>query len=215
MSEKAGVSQGGGWFGAAVKRKEDAALLQGQGKFVDDIDLPGQLHAAFVRSPHAHALIRSIDTSVAVAVPGVAAVLTHADLPEPMRTDRLPLYVPNPAIKQVRMQHALAEREVCIVGEPVAVVIADSRYAAEDAAALVAVDWQVLPPVVDVRDALDNPHATAHAEGPDNVVARVPMRYGDAETAFRTAAHVFKQRLFQHRGGPFFIETRGLVVELG
>ncbi|MGE0630414.1 MAG: molybdopterin cofactor-binding domain-containing protein [Hyphomicrobiaceae bacterium] len=213
MSEKAGESQGGKWFGAAVKRKEDAQLLSGGGKFVDDIDLPGMLHAAFVRSPHAHARIRSIDPAAAAAMPGVQAVLVHADLPEPMRTDRLPLYVPNPAIRQVRMQHALARDEVCMVGDPVAVVIADSRYAAEDAAARVDVDYDVLTPVADLRKAVDDTSLTAHVGAADNVVARVPMRYGDADSAFRTAAHVFKDRIFQHRGGPFFIECRGLVVQ--
>ena len=144
MADKAGKSQGGRWFGAAVKRKEDAALLAGKGKFVDDLDPAGVLHAAFARSPYAHARIRSIDTSKAAAVPGVHAVWTWQDLPEVMREQRLPLYVPNPAIKQIRMQHMLAKEEVCIVGEPVAVVFADSRYIAEDAAALVEVDCEVL-----------------------------------------------------------------------
>ena len=212
MIAKAGLSQGGKWFGAAVKRKEDAALLTGRGRFVDDIELGGMLHAAFTRSPYAHAAIRSIDASAAKALPGVHAVLTYADLPAVMREQRLPLYVPNPAITQVRMQHVLARDEACIVGEPIAIVIADHRYIAEDAAALVVVDYDVLPAVADVRAAVDAPKVAAHKNAADNIAARVPMKYGDIDAAFRNAPHVFKQRLFQHRGGPFFIETRGLVV---
>ena len=203
----------GKWFGAAVKRKEDAALLTGRGRFVDDIAPPDVLHAAFTRSPYAHAIIRSIDTSVAKALPGVHAVLTWADLPPVMRDQRMPLYVPNPAIRQVRMQHILAKEECCIVGEPVAIVIADNRYIAEDAAALVVVDYDVLPAVCDVRTAFDNAKVTAHAGASDNIAARIPMAYGDIDAAFRNAPHVFTQCLFQHRGGPFFIETRGLIVE--
>ena len=213
MAETAGKSQGGGWFGAAVKRKEDAALLTGRGKFVDDLVPADLMHVAFARSPHAHARIRSIDISKAKIAPGVHAVWTWSDLPEAVRSQRLPLYVPNPAIKQVRMQHMLAKDEVCIVGDPVVAVIAESRYAAEDAAALVEIDWEVLPPVADVRAAFDDPKTPAHIGAPDNVIARVPMKYGDINAAFGKAAHVFKERLFQHRGGPFFIETRGLVAQ--
>ncbi len=213
MVEKAGKAQGGGWFGAAVKRKEDAALLTGRGRFVDDLDPGNLLHAAFTRSPHAHARIRSVDTSKAKALPGVHAVWTWADLPEVMREQRLPLYVPNPAIKQIRMQHMLAKEEVCIVGEPVAVVIADNRYTAEDAAQLIEIDYDVLPAVADVRTAFETPGKTVHAGAADNLVGRVPMHYGDTDAAFAKAAYIFKDRIFQHRGGPFFIECRGLVAQ--
>lgn len=212
MADKAGKAQGGGWFGQAVKRKEDAALLAGKGKFVDDLDPAGALHAAFTRSPHAHARILSIDTSKAQAMPGVHAVWTWKDLPEVMRGQRLPLYVPNPAIRQIRMQHMLAKDEACMVGEPIAIVLADSRYIADDAAALVEIEWDVLEPVADVRSALDEPKLTAHAGAADNIVARVPMKYGDIDAAFAKAPHVFTDRIFQHRGGPFFIETRGLIA---
>ena len=122
-------------FGARVKRLEDPALLTGHGRFVDDVKLPGALSACFVRSPHAHARIRSIDAAPALAIPGVHAVLTAADLPEPMRTERIPNLMGNPAVKIMRTQYALARDEVCYVGEAVVVVIAESRYLAEDAAA--------------------------------------------------------------------------------
>ena len=88
-------------FGASVKRKEDPALLRGDGQFIDDIHLPEMLHAAFVRSPYAHAKINSIDKTAALALPGVHAVLTYADLPEAARNNTLPLLVPHPAIKLV------------------------------------------------------------------------------------------------------------------
>ena len=212
MVEKAGQAQGGSWFGAAVKRKEDAALLTGRGRFVDDIDPAGALHAAFTRSPHAHARIQSIDTTKAKALPGVHAVWTWADLPPVMREQRLPLYVPNPAIQQIRMQHMLAKEEVCLVGEPVAIVVAEDRYIAEDAAQLVEVEYAVLPAVGDVRAAFETPVPAVHADAANNLVGRVPMHYGDTDTAFAKAAHIFKDRIFQHRGGPFFIECRGLVA---
>src|SRR5207253_1749563 len=138
---------GAKWFGASVKRKEDPALLAGRGRFVDDIHLPGMLHAAFVRSAHAHARIRAIDATAARAAPGVHLVLAFDDLPKPLRQNALPLFVPHPAITQLRLPTALAASEVRYVGEPVAVVVAESRYLAEDAAALVAVDYEPLPAV--------------------------------------------------------------------
>ncbi len=96
-------------FGASVPRKEDPALLRGEGQFVDDIHLPEMLHAAFVSSPHAHAKVGRIDKSAALAVPGVHAVLTFADLPESVRRQTLPLLVPHPAIRQA--VHAVRARE--------------------------------------------------------------------------------------------------------
>jgi carbon-monoxide dehydrogenase large subunit len=133
-------------FGARVPRVEDPALLTGRARFVDDVKLPGTLHAAFVRSPHAHARIGAIDTAAALAMPGVHAVLTANDLPGRLATEPLPMPVPNAAITALRTQHALARDEVCYVGEAIAVVVADNRYLAEDAAAAVAVDYECLPP---------------------------------------------------------------------
>jgi carbon-monoxide dehydrogenase large subunit len=201
------------FFGASVRRKEDAALLRGKGKFVDDVKLPGMLHAAFVRSQIAHARIRGVDTSAALALPGVHAVLTHEDLPEPMRSRRLPLYVPNPHMKQVFMPAVLARDETVFVGEPIAIVIANNRYIAEDAAALVQVDYDELPAVVDPRDAIVEGSPLAQANAANNIVAQVPIRFGDTDAAFAKAAHVFGERFFMHRGGPFFMECRGVVAQ--
>ena len=114
-------------FGARITRLEDPALLTGRGQFVDDMSLPGALHAAFVRSPHAHARFRKIDSAAARAMPGIHAVLTADDMPPRIATGQIPMLVPNPAIRTPRTQIALARDEVCYVGQTVAVVIADSR----------------------------------------------------------------------------------------
>ena len=203
---------GAKWFGASVLRKEDPAFLSGTGRFVDDIKLAGTLHAAFVRSPYGHAKITGIDAAAARALPGVHCVLTWQDLPEPLRSAELPLYVPHPAIRQCHMPVVLSRSEVCYAGEPLAVVIADSRYIAEDACALVDVSYDVLPAISDCLAATEPNAALAHEGAADNIAARVPIRVGDADAAFRNAAHVFGTRIFQHRGGPFFMETRGILV---
>ncbi|MCC7486049.1 MAG: xanthine dehydrogenase family protein [Burkholderiales bacterium] len=199
-------------FGASAKRKEDPALLRGEGQFVDDIHLPGMLHAAFVRSPHAHARVGRVEKSAALALPGVHAVFAFADLPESVRRQTLPLLVPHPALREPRMPYALAKDEVHYAGEPVACVIAESRYLAEDAADRVAVDYAPLPAVNDCRAALEPAAPRAHAGAGSNVAARFPVKAGDADRAFTGAVHVFRERIHQHRGGPFFIECRGAVA---
>jgi carbon-monoxide dehydrogenase large subunit len=200
------------WFGRPVKRKEDPALLRGQGRYVDDIQLPGTLHAAFVRSPYAHAKVGRIDTRAALALPGVHAVLVYDDLPESVRRRTLPLLVPHPAIRQPRLPYALVKDEACYAGEPVACVIADSRYIAEDAAQLVEVDYEPLAAVSDARAALEEGAARAHEGAESNIAARFPVKVGDADRAFTGAKHVFREKIFQHRGGPFFIECRGAIA---
>jgi carbon-monoxide dehydrogenase large subunit len=199
-------------FGARVARLEDPALLTGRGRFVDDIKLPGALHACFVRSPHAHARIRAIHASAARAMPGVHAVLTADDLPTPMATSQIPMLVPNPAIKAPCTQLALARHEVCYVGQTVAVVIAADRYRAEDAAAAVAVDYEALPAVSDCRDAARPGAAHAHSDLASNIAAVVPVGYGDVEGAFAGAAHVFEEELFLHRGAAMTLEGRAVLA---
>src|SRR5271169_1472187 len=100
-------------FGARVKRLEDPALLSGRGRFVDDVRVPGVLHACFVRSPHAHATVNGIDAKAALVMPGVHAVLTADDLPAPMRNQTMPMLLPNPALAASRTQYVLARGEVC------------------------------------------------------------------------------------------------------
>jgi carbon-monoxide dehydrogenase large subunit len=201
-------------FGARVARLEDANLLTGRGRFADDVKLPGMLHACFVRSQHAHARIRGIDTSMARDLAGVHAVLTAADLPEAMSSGRMPMLVPNPALASSLTQHCLACDEVCYVGQTVAVVIADSRYIAEDAAALVVVDYDVLAAVSDCRDAVKSGAPRAHEALKDNVASAFRMGYGDADAAFASAPHVFTEEIWQHRGGGMAMETRAVIASL-
>ncbi len=151
-------------FGARVTRLEDPALLSGRGRFVDDVKLPAVLHACFVRSPHAHARLRGIDGKPALSIPGVHAVLTADDMPGPMRNEPMPMLLPNPSLAAARTQTVLARAEVCYVGQPVAVVIADTRYIAEDAAAAVVVDYDVLAAVGDCRDAIKNGAPRVHGD---------------------------------------------------
>ena len=174
--------------------------------------LPGTLEACFVRSPHPHARIRAIDTSAARAMPGVHAVLTADDLPPRMATGQIPMLVPNPAIKTPRTQLALARNEVCYVGQTVAVVIADDRYLAEDAAAAVAVDYDVLPSVSDCRDAVKPDAPRAHSDLAGNIAAFVPMSYGDVDAAFANAPHVFEDELLLHRGAAMTLEGRAVLA---
>src|SRR5438105_9635170 len=136
-----------------VRRNEDPRLLRGLGCFVDDIDPPGVLHAAILRSPYGHARIARIDTSRARAHPGVQAVYTAEDLGD--FNQPAPLVVPHPNLTHGRTQRPLAEGKVCYIGEAVAMVVADDRYTAEDAVGLIEVDWEPLPAVVDFRVALD------------------------------------------------------------
>ncbi len=201
-----------GWFGSSVKRKEDPILLTGRGRYVDDIALPGLLHAAVLRSPHAHARIRGIDKRAALALAGVRAVVTFADLPSSMQRQTVPLLVPSPAIKQASMPYCLAKDEACFVGEPIAIVVAESRYLAEDAAALVDVDYEPLPAVSDCVAALASGATPAHLGAPSNLAAFIPINVGNTDAAFAQATHVFREKLFQHRGGPFFMECRGMIA---
>ena len=203
---------GAKWFGAAVKRKEDPALLAGKGRFVDDVRLFGTLHAAFVRSPHPHAKILALRTDAARKLAGVHLVLAFADLPEPLRRNALPLFVPSPAITELYMPSALASTEAVYAGEPIAIVVADSRYIAEDAAAVVEVDYEPLPGVSNCAAAMEPGSPRAHMGAKSNIAARVPITVGDADAAFKAAAHVVRERIFIHRGGPFFLECRGLVA---
>jgi len=198
--------------GAVVKRLEDPRFLAGLGRYTDDIVLPGMLEMAFVRSSEAHAAIRSIDASAAKAVPGVVAVWTLPDLGAIAQKPMLQSY-PSPAIKQNITQYPLARDEVCYVGEAIAVVVAESRYVAEDAAALVTVDYDSLPHAVDVRDAAQTGAAPVHRGGQTNVAATVAWKFGDAAAAFARAPHVFHESYHQHRGAPHSMEGRGVIAQ--
>ena len=201
-----------GFVGASVKRLEDEALLTGRGCYIDDLHMPGLLEAAFVRSPHPHARIVSIDTAAACDLPGVRAVLTHEDLAAVLSSNIIPSDHRTWDFPETAQPLVLAEDESCYVGEPVAMVVADSRYTAEDAAALVEVEYEPLASVSDCRDALAPGAPTAHREARDNVVKEIRTEYGDCDAAFAAAPHVFAVSLKQHRGGAHSIEPRGVVA---
>jgi carbon-monoxide dehydrogenase large subunit len=200
-------------IGSRIRRIEDAPLLRGQGRYIDDITVPGLLHAAFVRGPHAHAAIRSVTKTQALALPGVHAVLTLDDL-APVMTKRRMLRHSNSGTPLERMwSFALADGEVSYVGEAVAIVIADDRYIGEDAAALVEVDYDVMPAVADCRKAVLANSPTIRRELNSNLIASYKVAFGDTEAAFAKAAHVFHEDLWQHRGAGHPIEGRGILAE--
>ncbi len=199
-------------IGSRITRLEDEPLLRGKGRFVDDIALPGVWHAAFVRSPHPHALIKGVDKDAALAVPGVHAVLTLDDL-MPVMVHRRMVRHSNSGMPLDRCwAFALAPGEASYVGEPVVIVIAESRYIAEDAAALAMVDYEPLPFTADVRNARES--APVRRELNSNVVTTYKVSFGDTDAAFAKAAHVFKKELWQHRGGAHSIEARGILAEV-
>lgn len=198
-------------IGTRARRIEDPALLRGKGRYVDDIELPGLAHAAFLRSPHAHALIRSIDTGAARSIPGVFSVLTAKELEKELTSLRMPLGFPTTSLPDNITPFVLTPREVCFVGEALAMVIAESRHVAEDALAAITVDYEALPAINDCRAVLDPSAPRVRLEGP-NLLTRFNVGYGDCRQAFDGAAHVIKETLFQHRGGAHPIEGRGVVA---
>src|SRR5215510_13969615 len=146
----------------AVRRREDPRLITGAGAFVDDLRVPGCVHAAMLRSPHAHARIRSIDASAALKAPGVVGVFAAAEIGragEPM-----PIYAPHPALPVPCRIRPLATDTVRFVGEPVAVVIADDPYRAYDALDLIQVEYEPLPALVDVESAIAPGAPVLHRE---------------------------------------------------
>jgi aerobic carbon-monoxide dehydrogenase large subunit len=208
----AGTVSDSKFIGRSVRRLEDRPLLMGKGRFVADLAFPDMLEAAFVRSPHAHAAIRGIDTRAARGSAGVHAVLTLADLAPLLAQERLPLQFRTAKLPPDVTPFVLAKDEVAFVGEAVAVVIAQTRYIAEDAAALVAVDYEPLPAVSDCRKALA-PHAPrAHRTRDSNLLVEFRQSYGDVADAFARAPHRVSVNLKQHRGGAHSIEGRGAIA---
>ena len=198
------------WFGARVQRIEDPRLLRGKGTYVDDIDLPEMLHAGVLRSTHARARILNIDTSAARVLPGVHLVLTASDLGEVLEPS--PLLVPHHALTQPRTQLPLALNEVHYVGEAVAMVVADSRYIAEDALDLIDVEYDPLPVVhsLEVASAKDAP--LVHADVPNNIAAHLVQVVGDPDTVFASAPHVERETLLMDRGAAMPMECRGVLA---
>ncbi|MCA6108283.1 xanthine dehydrogenase family protein molybdopterin-binding subunit [Bradyrhizobium cenepequi] len=201
------------YFGAAVARVEDPRLLAGRGRYVDDAVLPGMLHAAFVRASMAHGRIRNIDASDAKGMPGVVAIYTMADFAG-IAQGAMPPMAPHPLLPTPITYHPLAVEEVCHVGEAIAIVLADDRATAEDAAAAVLLDIEELPAVADAVLAWKAGAPRVHSKRPSNIAASLKAGFSDCDAVFAKADHVLTERFDIHRGGCHSMECRGVVASV-
>jgi carbon-monoxide dehydrogenase large subunit len=195
--------------GKRIRRREDPRLITGTATYVDDIQMPGMHYAAIVRSPHAAARIRSIDTKAAAETPSVAAIYTGKDT---MKIGPVPCGASLPGLR-VPHHYILATDRVYFVGHPVAVVVATDKYLARDAAEKIEIDWDVLPAVADPEKAIAAGAPPVHPEWPDNVAFNHHQEGGDVDKAFAQAEVVVKQRITSQRLIPAAMETRGVVAE--
>jgi carbon-monoxide dehydrogenase large subunit len=196
-------------IGARIKRTEDPRLLTGLGTYTDDRQVTGMLHVAFRRSDHSHARIRAVDCSAAGAAPGVVAVLTAEDLSEVkplIAVSRMANYHPTPILP-------LARGKVRYVGEAVVGVVAESRYQAEDALELAAIDYEPLPLVIDPEQAVRADAPLLHEEAGTNVLVSREFKRGDVDAAFAGAPVRVKGRFRMHRKTPVAIEARACMAE--
>ena len=197
-------------LGAPLRRKEDQRLITGRGRYVEDLHFPGMVHAAFVRSPHAHARVLGVDTAAARAMERVVAVYTARDLPECAKP--IPPSIAAPAGFRATEQPVFADPLVRYVGEVVAAVVAEDPYAAADAAAAVRVDYEPLPAVGTVESALEPGAPRVFESWPDNVAGLSTARVGDADAGFASAHVVVEAALGLARVHGVPIETRGIVA---
>jgi carbon-monoxide dehydrogenase large subunit len=204
------------YVGQRIKRNEDPRLLTGQALFVDDVDLPGMLHAAFLRSDYAHAHLRGIDASAARQRPGVVAVYTAEDMGSDWRHGP-PLVIPPPTIEDIlfhsRTQVCLAKDKVRHVGEALAVVIAESRYVAEDTLDDIRVDLEPLPAVTDLERALEPGAPLVHEDLDSNLAAHLIQNKGDYAAVRPQADVVIERRIVVDRGAAGAMENRGIVAQ--
>jgi aerobic carbon-monoxide dehydrogenase large subunit len=196
--------------GAKIKRREDPRLIRGLGQYVDDINLPNTLHVAILRSPYAHARIKSLETDAARQHPGIVAVITGAEIKDQIGT--LPVSGGNETLR-VPKHYVLAIDKVCYVGEGVAAVVAEDRYIARDALDLIQAEYEPLPVVSDPEKALAPGAPVIHSEWPDNVAFRSEQKQGNLTNAFKEAHKIVKQRLVHQRLAPIAIEPRGVVAQ--
>ncbi|MGH3247806.1 MAG: xanthine dehydrogenase family protein molybdopterin-binding subunit [Trebonia sp.] len=192
--------------GRSIARVEDERLLRGRGRYVDDVRVPGTLHACFLRSPHAHARIRQVDVAAARAVPGVVRVLTGRDMAG--LVGRLSSFYEVPALRKIEFD-ALARDKVRFSGDMVAMVIAESRYAAEDGCDEIDVEYDALPAVTSAGQGRRSDAPLVFEDLGTNVVFEDSACFGDVEAAFGRAAHVISETFRQHRQSPCPMETRG------
>ena len=203
------------YLGQRLKRTEDPRLLTGQAMFVDDVEINGMLHAAFLRSDYAHARIRSIDVSAARSRPGVVAVYTAEDLGDFWQHG--PLLVPAPhsvegAVFHTRTQVPLVKDKARYVGEAIAVVFAESRYIAEDALEDIVVDYDPLEPAVDLERALEPGAPLVHDDLDSNLASHLAQEKGDYAAAREKADLVIKRRIVIDRCAAAAMENRGIVA---
>lgn len=205
-------------IGARVKRVEDPRLLTGRGRFLDDITLPGQAEVAFVRSPHAHARIRSIDTREALQSPGVLGTLTGEEAARQARPLQAKLHEAA-GLEQLARAYKIADwyplalGRVRYVGEAVVAVVAENRYLAEDAAEKVVVEYEPLPVVTDVEKALQPGAPLLYERWGDNIMLKADFRSGDTERVFREASVVLRETFRTNRCTGLSIETRGCIAQ--
>ncbi len=211
MTTTAQTSGLGGFVGQSVKRVEDKRLLTGRGRFVADVLPPDCLHAAFLRSPYAHATILSIDTSAARSLPGVVTVVTGEQM-EQMTNPFLP-FSPLPGL-YTPLYLALSKDKVRMVGDPVAIVVASSRYVAEDALELIEVDYEPLEPVGTIEQALDPSSAQLWEKANHNLLYDTTDTFGDVDAVFASADHVFTETFTCPRQSNQPMETRGTLIEV-
>ena len=195
--------------GQSLKRKEDLRLLIGKGNFVDDFKLPHMVHMAVLRSSYAHAKILKIHVSKARHTKGVLAVFTSADLGHHNRS--FPLLVPHPSLRGVTPR-PLAEGKVCYVGEPVAVVVANTRAVAEDALDMIEIDYEPLPAVVCSEKSLEPQGPIVHESLGNNLAAHLAQSSGDVDEAMKHADLVIRKRFSLKRGSGQSIEGRAVIA---
>jgi len=196
------------YVGQRIKRTEDPRLIKGLAHYVDDIRLPDTLHVCFVRSIYAHARINSIDTSAALAAPGVVAVYTGKDIAGKLGPVPCASALPDLKVPDFR---ALAGDKVLFVGHPIAAVVATDRYAARDAVDLVMVDYEDLPAVVDVEEAAKG-GTVIHENFADNIAYKMTAGEGDIDASLGAADRVVKQRILHSRLAPIAMEPRGVLA---
>jgi aerobic carbon-monoxide dehydrogenase large subunit len=202
------------YAGQPLKRFEDPKLVTGRGSYVDDVQLPGMLYAAVLRSPHAHARIRSIDASAARHQPGVVTVLTGADTGGVLNDVPTRAMAGDLSVDEMKLveQPVLARGKVCYVGQPVAIVVARDRYQARDALEGILVDYEPLIPVLDPMVAMREDATPIHPEVGTNIGLRVCHEGGDVAAAFAQADRVIQQRYHVQRLAPVPLETRGVAA---
>lgn len=198
------------YIGKSMKRKEDPRLIKGIAHYVDDIQLPGMHYMAVVRSPYAHARVRSVDISKALAAPGVVTALTGADTKGVIANIPCAAQIPD---MKAAIRPVLADDKVRFVGEPVAVVVANDRYAARDAVDLVEVEYDPLPAVVDPEKAIQKGSTLLYDDFADNIAYVWKLEGGEVDKAFKQADKIVKERMVNQRLIAMPMEPRGVVAD--